>query len=72
MIMINKNYLNYFKHFNQCYNYQVSNGVWISFSDKTLLYTGLVNFIDSDISRYTRKEREVIEKLINRDILFII
>ena len=52
MILINQNHIDKFKFFNGCYNYYVSNGVWLMFNKKSLEYEGCYCFFEK---RYMNK-----------------
>ena len=72
MILINQNHLDKFKFFNGCYNYYVSNGVWLMFNRKSLEYEGCYCFFEK---RYIREVNKEVDSTINRllatDMLYV-
>ena len=72
MILINQNHIDKFKFFNGCYNYYVSNGVWLMFNKKSLEYEGCYCFFEK---RYMDKVYAEVELCIKRilalDIVYL-
>lgn len=72
MILINQNHLDKFKFFNSCYNYYVSNGVWLSFNKKTLEYEGCYCFFEKrNINKVNEEVDICIKRLLALDIIYL-
>lgn len=73
MIRINRLYIDRFKYFGNSYNFQVMNGVWLSFDKNTLEYVGYELFGHFYHLDFISKECNTkINELLAKDLLEVI